>query len=408
MKEFSTKTERNWLGRIKAVTKTPVSKKDKTIISGLVNEFKDITRTEIKAWRSAIQAAMNPENPRWFLLQDIYDNLETDGHYKNVRGLRRAAVLSKKFMIVDKDGKEDIEKTTLLKKKWFFDLLKLLLDNIYKGYSVIELVSIEPIQFKLVPRRNCDPTNTRIYMEVGGDDFIDYSDPSFASRILSIVNTEEYGLINDIVPQLIWKKNAQQVWADFSERFGIPLVTAETMETDVKKIDKIEEMLSQLGQAAQAVLPEGTKITIHDQVTKGDPHNIFNEQVKTTNAEISKRVVGGTMITDDGSSQSQANVHQNNLDTKIAYEDRTDLEFMVTDCVLPLLNSYGFNFSEDDQFIFDKSESLSLSELWKIVNDANKVYDIPIDYITRTFNIPIDGLKKQTSATGGGLTANFQ
>ena len=144
----------------------------------------------------------------------------------------------------------------------------------------------------------------------------------------------------------------------------------QTQKNDGKELKSIEGMLAKLGQAAQAVLPEGTKITIHDSSTKGDPHKVFMEQIATTNEEISKRVVGGTMINSDGSSRSQSEVHERNLNTKIAYEDITDLEFMVTDFILPLLNGYGFNFAEDDEFVFDDSENLTLAELWKIINEA--------------------------------------
>jgi len=410
MKDYNITTRKFLWGLIKSEARTAVTKKEKTVITQLVQEFKDITRVNIDKWRQALSAIENAETPRWFLLQDLYDNLEADGHYKSLRALRKAAVLSKNFMIREADGNENPEKTKMLRKKWFFDLMRHFLDNIYKGYTVLELVDPVTMKWKIVPRRNVDPDKTRIYFEVGGEQFVDYSLPAFSSRIVSITNIEKFGILNDIVPQLIWKRNAQQTWADFSEKFGIPLISAETMETDTKKLNLIEEMLSQLGQAAQAVLPEGTKITIHDSATKGDPYKVFQEQIKTTNAEMSKRVVGGTMLSDDGSSLSQSEVHERNLE-KIAFEDAADLEFAITE-LLPILNNFGFNFAEGDEFIFDNSEELSLLDLWKVVNEGNMWYDIPEDFVSRKFGVPINGKKQQVQpvqpAQSGGLAANFR
>lgn len=398
-------------GAIKAEVKTPRSpKKNNGIVTQLITEFQDRSRSDIKKWREAMQAAENPENPRWSLLQDLYDNLMTDGHLMANIQIRKAAVLGERFFIQDGSGNEDDEKTQLLQTEWFYHLMEHLLDAIYKQYSVIELTDPATMQFSLIPRRNVCPQLKRIYFEVLGEKYVTYTDPGFQKHIIEITGMSSFGILNDIAPQLIWKRNAQQVWADFSERFGIPLVTAETMKTDEKELSLIEDMLNKLGQAASAVLPEGTKITIHDASTKGDPHNIFQEQIKTTNAEISKRIVGGTMIADDGSSRSQSEVHERTLNDKIAESDKRMIEFSVKNKIFPLLNNWGFSFADDDRFVFDRTESLTLKEHWEIVSDALNHYDVDDEWIARNFNIPILAKKQQQQAisTGGGVAANFR
>jgi phage gp29-like protein len=268
--------------------------------------------------------------------------------------------------------------------------------------------------FKAVPRRNVCPQLERIYLEVFGDKFVWYKDPYFANNVLAVQSNSKFGILNDIVPQLIWKRNAQQTWADFSEKFGIPLVTAETFTTDKKKLDLIETMLRNLGQAAQAVLPEGTKITIHDASTKGDPHNVFSEQIKVTNGEISERIVGGTMITSDGSSRSQSEVHERTLDYKLAENDRRMIEFVVNDDLFPILRANGIKLADTDRFVFDRTEDLSLTQHWSIVQGIMSDYEVDQDWLSRTFNIPIIGKKALTGSpllpnTGGkALTKNFR
>ncbi|MCZ7391630.1 phage portal protein family protein, partial [Klebsiella pneumoniae] len=81
----------------------------------------------------------------------------------------------------------------------------------------------------------------------------------------------------------------QQTWAEFSEKFGIPLVTAETNKSEKKDLDRIEAMLNALGQSWSAIIPEGSTLTIHDVAGKSDPYNIWDRQIERCNSEISKR-----------------------------------------------------------------------------------------------------------------------
>lgn len=367
------------------------SKKASGIIMQLTKEFTDRSRADIQKWRSAIDAAMNPETPRWQLLQDLIDNLMTDGHLMSQIDIRKSAVLSKRFYIRDAAGKEDEVKTNLLNEEWFFNLVEHILDTPFKGFTVLELTNPVTMEWELVPRRNVIPQQKFILFEVGGEKGVKYDDPSFARTIIYTHSIRLLGILNDIMPQLIWKRNAQQTWADFSERFGIPLVTAETTKTDTKELANIESMLRSLGQAAQAVLPEGTKITIHDTSTKGDPHAVFDGQIKVTNEEMSKRIVGGTMVTDSGSSRSQSEVHERTLDDKIAMADRRLLEFTITKKLLPILMAWGFPFAEGDRFVFDGTEDLSMTDHWTIIKDAAAIYDIPDEWVSKRFNFPING-----------------
>lgn len=416
MSNFEVKSQSYLWGLIKHEVKSPLastsSSAKKALISQIIGEFKDQTRSTIQKWRESMQVAYNIDDPRWFVLQDLYDNLSTDGHFKALQEIRKAAVTGNRFSIMAQDGSENEEATNQLETEWFYNLMEYFLESIYRKYAVVELVDPANMIWKLVPHRNVCPQLERIYFEVSGSKYITYTDPKFQRNLLSINNIHPYGLMNDIIPQLIWKRNAQQVWADLSERFGIPMVTAETITTDKKQLDEIQDSLDKLGQAASAVLPDGTKVVIHDGSTKGDPHKIFMEQIKVTNDEMSKPVVGGTMVIDDGSSRSQSEVHERTLDEKIAEKDRRMIEFIVNNKLIPMLRLHGFKFNDNERFVFDRSESLSLKEHWEIVSDAATQFEFDekgIEWIAKTFNVPIIGKKQNPTPTpGAGLAANFR
>jgi hypothetical protein len=403
-------------GLIRKETKSPTastsSSKKSGVVAQIISEFKDQTRTNIQKWREAMQAAYDTDDPRWFPLQDLFDNLSTDGHLQALMQIRKAAVTGNRFYIMSADGSENEEATQQLQTEWFYNLMEYFLDSIYKKVSVIELFDPANMLWKPVPQRNICPQLQRIYMEVSGNKFINYADPKFQRNLIFTESIHHYGILNDIIPQLIWKRNAQQVWADLAERFGIPMITAETIATNKKQLDDIEDSLNKLGQAANAVLPEGTKVTIHDGSTKGDPHKIFMEQIKTTNDEMSKDMVGGTMVIDDGSSRSQSEVHERTLDKKIAEKDRRMIEFIVNNKLIPMLRMHGFKFNDKERFVFDRSESLSLKEHWEIVSEAATQFEFDqkgIEWIAKTFNVPVVGKKQNTQSNSGtGLTANFR
>ncbi len=132
---------------------------------------------------------------------------------------------------------------------------------------------------------------------------------------------------------------------------------------------------------------------------------------------MSKRILGGTMILDDGSSRSQSEVHERQLDEKITEGDRRMIEFFVNDKFIPLLRNWGFAFTDNEVFAFDRTEEISLSDHWKIVNEASENFEIDPDWVAERFNIKIIGKKEAPNPTqqpvkpakpAKAFTSNFQ
>ena len=376
------------------------NKNKNAIAAQIIREFKDISRAEIQKWRTALTAADDAENPRMYMLQDLYDNLESDGHFIAQVRLRKAATTGYGFSIIDrKTGEIDEEKTSLLRTEWFYNLMDWLLDTPLKGYTVIELLNPDTMDFKLVPRRNVSGAQQMVYYEASGDKGIDLASPEYEHVLIHAGQPEDKGIMAHICGQLIWKRNAQQSWAEFTERFGMPLISATTSKTSQADIRQIKEMLRTLGEAATAVLPEGTSIRI-DPFTGGDSYRVYDAQIERINEEMSKPITGGTMITDDGSSRSQAQVHERNLDDKIAESDRRMIQFIVNNQLLPMMNYWGWDVNpETDEFQFDPSFELTLEQHWNVVNQVLNHFEVDEQWLAKTFNVKITG--KRTPDTGG-------
>lgn len=388
-----------------------------TIVAKIIKEFKDSTRAEIRKWRQALQLAGDVDAPRLYLLQDLYDNLKDDGHFISQVELRKAATLCAPFSIIDrKTGEVNEEKTKMFKKEWFYNFMEDVLEAPYYGYTLLELTNPSRMEFTLVPRRNVVPALLMVLPEVNATNGISYA-TGFENTLVHVGKPDDYGIMANICGQLIWKRNAQQSWAEFSERFGFPLITATTNKTSKADIDNIENMLSALGEAAQAVLPDGTTIDIKP-FSGSDAYQVYDKQIERINTEIGKPVTGGTMISDNGSSRSQSEVHERNLDEKIASADHRIVTFTVNDQLLCIMQAHGWDINpQTDEFMFDTSVRLSLREHFEIVCTLlEKGYPIPTKWIGKTFNIPIAGDPVVTTPVQtpeaqkktGGFLANFQ
>ncbi|MCF8337898.1 MAG: DUF935 family protein [Bacteroidales bacterium] len=380
-----------------------ISNKDLLIINKIVDEFKDRSRKQIKEWRDAMTATEDVDDPRWYLLQDLYDDT-IDAHLASVIDTRKMATTNHKFYVIDKKTGEQLEEqTNFLNRRWFFDFVDVALEAILKKYSVVQIIKGEtrPLIYP-IPRRNVCPQRKRVYMEVSGEKHLDYSEEK---DVIEIKHSSPFGILNDVIPNTIWKKNAMQSWAEFGEKFGMPLITATT--SNQKDISRIEAMLKKMGEAAQAVLPQGTSVEVHDTPDSGNSEGVYNKQGTFHDSQISKRIIGGTMISDSGSSYKQSEVHERTLDEKISVADKRFVSFVVNDDLFPILNQLGFPFDNEKMaFQFDETEELSKKEHWKIVSDAASKFEFDdkgVEWIAKTFNIPIVGVKK----TLNNPNANF-
>ena len=409
--------------QIKKVPQTGAKQPD-LIVAKIVGEFKDRTRAEIRKWRQALELAGDINTPRLYLLQDLYDNLKDDGHFISQVELRKAATLCTPFSIQDRaTGEVNEEKTKLFKTEWFYNFMEDVLESPYYGYTLLELADPVTMCFNLVPRRNVVPALLMVLPEVNATSGISYA-TGFENTLIHVGKPNDLGLMANICGQLIWKRNAQQSWADFSEKYGQPLLTATTNKTSQGDIDKIETMLTALGEAAQAVLPEGTTIDIKP-FAGSDAYQVYDKQIERINTEIGKPLTGGTMISDNGASRSQSEVHERNLDDKIAAADQRIVAFTVNGQLLRIMQAAGWDVNpETDEFVFDTSVKLSLKDYFEIVTRLlDKGYPIPTKWISKTFNIPITGepvapvatipvtgtsQPVQASVATGGFLANFQ
>ena len=246
---------------------------------------------------------------------------------------------------------------------------------------------------ELVPRENVIPEYGVFVREVGDEPQrgLSYRDGVFASSCIEIGRPKNLGLLLNIAPQSLSKKNMMAYWDVFGEMFGMPIRIGKTASRDPQEIKKTENFLRDMAGAAWALFPEGTEVEIVE-TTRGDAFNVYDMRITRCNSEISKAVLGQTMTIDNGSSLSQSQVHlevfQNLID-----QDTDLLRDVINWKLIPLMIQHGFPVA-GYRFDWDNTPDYTPEQQLQIEQMLLNNYDIDPKYFAEKYNIKIIGKKE--------------
>lgn len=378
-------------------------KKVRKIVVNLQRTTDALTRKDIGDWRHAWQLAINVDHPNRQPLYDIYRDVDADLHLSGCVDQRKGFVLARSFKLVTPDGKEQQEAAHYFKQEWFRQLLKLALDSVYWGHSLIELGNVvndgdgcrSYDSVKLIPRKHVIPEYGRIITDLGQDwtTGIEYRRPPFAQWLIEAGQPDNLGKYLKAAIQTIPKKNALAFWDTFAEIFGMPMRIAKTTTRDEKELAKMERMMDSMGASLWGVFQEGTEIEVVES-TKGDAFNVYDKRIDRANSELSKLIIGQTMTIEDGSSLSQSQTHLEVLENLIQ-DDRNMLADIVNNQLIPRMVKHGFpvkglRFKWDDAVDYTPEQQVAFETM---VSDR---YEVDPNYFAEKYNMPV-GQRRNTA-----------
>ncbi|MCX6277677.1 MAG: DUF935 family protein [Bacteroidetes bacterium] len=382
------------------------SAKTQQVIIDLAVKTKQLTAKDTQTWRTAWQIAINVDNPKRNRLIDVYTDVMIDPHLAGSIRNRQNMTLAKSFKVINTTNMtENEDLTRLLETPWFKQFVRHALDSVFWGYSLIEFGSLitDPILMfdgvKLVPREHVIPEYSRVIKDAMDEwkKGLDFSQPPLSAWCLGIGDIKDLGLLLNVSPQAISKKNMMAYWDQFGEIFGMPLRIGKSSSRDPKERTKVETMLSSMGAASWGLFPEGTDIEIKE-TTRGDAYNVYDMRIERCNTEMSKLILGVTMTMDNGSSMSQSEVHERQLQF-ISSTDADMVRDIVNTRLFPFLKQHGFNF---DGHRFDWDESIEYTPEQQLAIDTLMLANYMVDpkYFADKYNVPITGEKNAQQSAG--------
>ena len=176
----------------------------------------------------------------------------------------------------------------------------------------------------------------------------------------------------------------------------MPMISATTNNNNTSHIDNVEKQLLALAEASVGVFPEGTTVKF-DEANRTDAYNVYSKFIEHNSNEISGVLVGANTLGSNDANRSNTEVHERSLDFKISQSDRRDIGFDANDDLLPLLKTQGYSYISDDDIFewIESKEEIDLTKFWEIVKGIMEEFEVDIEWVSKTFNVPITG-KKQT------------
>lgn len=274
--------------------------------------------------RSILNAAAQGDHYSYLTLAEEME--EKDPHYAAVLGTRKRAVSGLPVVVEAASEDERDEQLAeavreLVEAPEFSDMLDDLLDAIGKGFSVAEPIwqliggQLWPVRYE-----HRDPrwfqfdkvTGQRLQLRSEGGDGLEIP----AGKLIIHKPRLKSGLpIRGGVARLVavsfmCKAFGLKDWMRFAELYGMPLrIGRYGPGAKSDDIAVLRRAVAQLAADAAAVMPEGMKIEFQEIANAAGGAELFERMAEWLDKQISKGVLGQTMTTDDGSSQSQANVH---------------------------------------------------------------------------------------------------
>jgi len=281
---------------------------------------------------------------------------EKDLHYASVLGTRKRAVARLPIVVeAASDSADDVkmadETRELFKRPGTKAMIEGCLDGLGKGYSVVEMIWDK----SRIPWRPTytwrDPrffqydretlTQLRLKDEadmVNGIPLAPYKFIVHEPRLKMGIPLRN-GLARLAAWTYCFKNFTVKDWMAFCEVFGMPLRVGKYRPGETEdNINILKSAVANLGSDAAAVIPDGMLIEFVDGVKSQGGESLFERVADFFDKQMSKAILGQTMTADDGSSQSQATVH-NEVREDLRDADAEQLaETLLRDLIVPYIN----------------------------------------------------------------------
>ena len=283
---------------------------------------------------------------------------ESDEHYRSQLSTRKMAVSSLEFTVEPySDDANDVKYADavrdILTDATMPDLVENLLDGIAKGYSVVRItwgtkdnlwlpVAYEHKDPRLFKMDTYNPETLLIDDNGNGVSMNPYDFIVFKPRLKSGLFIRS-GLARVVAWSFLYKKLGIKDWNRFLEAYGMPTRLGRYGSNHSKQDQEaLRRAVRNIQGDGSAIIPESMQLEFIQGQTNGKGAESYEKICSYLNKEISKLVLGQTMTSEDGASQSQATVHNEVRKDIIASDARRVCACIIEQLIKPyLFLNYG-------------------------------------------------------------------
>lgn len=367
-------------------TKTPetTARKNATPAELIVNNItiKPMNRSvsDVDTWRNALRSA---DRGKLSALHNLYRDLLLDNVLSDAIRKRKRAITNAEITFTDKNGDPVPLMDDLIDSTEFEKLLNDLMDAHFWGFTLEEIDCTDGFRAFCVPRKHVLLPRQEIAINEGDERGFSYADDD---RLIEVQGEEDFGLILNAAPYVIYKRGGFGDWAQYVELFGMPFRVGKYSNYDESTRQELINALEKAGSAAVSVIPKESDIEYIDNKSSGDG-GIYKLLRDACNEEILIGILGQTMTTMNGSSLSQSQVHME-VQEGVHKADVRLIQRILNTKLLPILEKRGYPVGGGFFYFPDAGETISLKD--RITIDMQLIDRIPMpaSYLHDTYGIP--------------------
>lgn len=283
---------------------------------------------------------------------------ERDAHYFSVLGTRKRIISGAKPRVepasddkADREIAEAVE-AEIAQHEGLPALIEDMLDALGKGFSVIEIDWATGAR-RWTPRQflHRDPRfftfdqatgrEVRLRDALAPQNGLPLEPFHFITHMARMKSGLPYrgGLARMVAFGWMCKGYAMKDWMAFVETYGLPLrIGRYGPSATPEDVAILFRAVANIGTDAAAVLPESMRIDFEQAASGATGDRIFENLARYVDEQISKAVLGQTMTADNGSSQAQANVHDEVRHDLAASDARAVTATLNRDLVRPFVD----------------------------------------------------------------------
>jgi len=345
---------------------------------------------------AALSTAESTVKPLRYRLYDIYgENLDYVPHLRALYELRHNKIKQREIKYLKKSGKEDEVMTEWLKAPEFKAFLSDLLDTQFYGFSLFDFTEYagkEWFGYDLINRKHVDPIKKWVYRYQYGAGGESYDIEGRQKYIMAVGKERDFGLFKTAAPVCINIRNLTGDMMNYVELAGNNFTITKTKHNDPNIKNQLNQAIRNLGSTGNVNLPDGVADIQFESLSSSQQNQLFTSIHDLLIKELSKLMVGATMGVEDGSSYSQAQVHERTMGSVFASDETfilDQLNYYFAD-KLPL-----FGKNNNGRFVFEQSHTEEdMEELAKDKLLMSLGLNLTPEYLAEKYNIPTEAIKK--------------
>lgn len=366
--------------------------------SGQLNyEAETMQRQTLKEWTAAIMGATDPENPDKTGLQALYKNLMLDNHLTSIIDSRILFCQRSPFKIVNEKGEENTDLSRLFERTWFEEFVGLVLMKRFEGCKLIELYDINPETKELatvdeIPMSYFLPQKGLITKSPGDNTGWQYKEGALQPFYIQVGKDKEIGMLAQMAPIILAKKLGFGSWLDYVEKYGVPALFITTDREDDTRLKELFEAASNFKGNGFMVGRGQEKFEI-GKADGGNPDN-FDKLIERANGEMSKRILGGSGLTDEksfvGSSEIQFRLAKDRFES-----DKLLVKNIINEQLFPRLQKISpvYSVLKGHYFDWDNTETQTPKEVAEMVSILSNSFELDPEEISQKTGFTILGQK---------------